>query len=142
MGQGRQLYHQRRFDDAIQELGSQLEIEPDVIGLHTVLTNAYYFKGMPTEAITEAEKSLLRFGSNAKATRQTPSAASNRNSFIFAWREPLSVYSIRTSIPKFDALPDDVQNELRAHALLLEPFGPQLGRPRVDCALEPVSPSR
>jgi hypothetical protein len=58
MGQGRQLYHQRRFDDAIQELGSQLEIEPDVIGLHTVLANAYYFKGMPTEAITEAEKSL------------------------------------------------------------------------------------
>jgi hypothetical protein len=40
--------------------------------------------------------------------------------------------SIRTSIPKFDALPDDVQNELRAHALLLERFGPQLGRPRVD----------
>ena len=34
--------------------------------------------------------------------------------------------------PEFDALPDDVQNELRAHALLLEAFGPQLGRPRVD----------
>src|SRR5450755_652341 len=34
--------------------------------------------------------------------------------------------------PEFDALPDDVQNELRAHALLLEHFGPQLGRPRVD----------
>jgi len=34
--------------------------------------------------------------------------------------------------PEFDALPDDVQNELRAHALLLEQFGPQLGRPRVD----------
>ncbi len=34
--------------------------------------------------------------------------------------------------PEFDALPDDVQNELRAHALLLEEFGPQLGRPRVD----------
>jgi hypothetical protein len=32
----------------------------------------------------------------------------------------------------FDSLPDDVQNELRAHALLLEQFGPQLGRPRVD----------
>ena len=25
-----------------------------------------------------------------------------------------------------------MQNELRAHALLLEQFGPQLGRPRVD----------
>jgi hypothetical protein len=34
--------------------------------------------------------------------------------------------------PEFNALPDDVQNELRAHALLLEQFGPQLGRPRVD----------
>src|SRR5580693_3462143 len=34
--------------------------------------------------------------------------------------------------PEFDALPDDVQNELRAYALLLEEFGPQLGRPRVD----------
>jgi hypothetical protein len=31
--------------------------------------------------------------------------------------------------PEFDALPDDVQNELRAHALLREEFGPQLGRP-------------
>jgi len=34
--------------------------------------------------------------------------------------------------PEFDALPDDVQSELRAHALLLAQFGPQLGRPRVD----------
>jgi hypothetical protein len=34
--------------------------------------------------------------------------------------------------PEFDALPDEVQDELRAHALLLERFGPQLGRPRVD----------
>ena len=34
--------------------------------------------------------------------------------------------------PEFDALPDDVRNELRAHALLLEHFGPRLGRPCVD----------
>jgi hypothetical protein len=34
--------------------------------------------------------------------------------------------------PEFDALSDDVQSELRAHALLLEQFGPHLGRPRVD----------
>ena len=34
--------------------------------------------------------------------------------------------------PEFSALPDDVQMELLAHALLLERFGPQLGRPRVD----------
>jgi hypothetical protein len=34
--------------------------------------------------------------------------------------------------PEFDALPAEVQDELRAHALWLEQFGPQLGRPRVD----------
>lgn len=34
--------------------------------------------------------------------------------------------------PEFDALPEEVQDTLRAHALLLEQFGPQLGRPRVD----------
>ena len=34
--------------------------------------------------------------------------------------------------PEFDLLPDEVQDELRAHSLLLEQFGPQLGRPRVD----------
>jgi len=33
---------------------------------------------------------------------------------------------------EFDALPDDVQDELLAHALLLEQFGPRLGRPCVD----------
>ena len=34
--------------------------------------------------------------------------------------------------PEFDALPKDVQDEMLAHAKLLEQFGPQLGRPRVD----------
>ena len=34
--------------------------------------------------------------------------------------------------PEFDALPEEVQDELIAHAKLLEQFGPQLGRPRVD----------
>jgi len=34
--------------------------------------------------------------------------------------------------PEFDALPDDVQDELLAHAKLLQQFGPQLGRPRAD----------
>ncbi len=33
--------------------------------------------------------------------------------------------------PEFNALPEDVQDEIRAHALLLEQFGPRLGRPRV-----------
>jgi hypothetical protein len=34
--------------------------------------------------------------------------------------------------PEFDALPEDVQDELFAHAKLLQQFGPQLGRPRAD----------
>ena len=34
--------------------------------------------------------------------------------------------------PEFAALTEDVQDELLAHAQLLETFGPQLGRPRVD----------
>lgn len=33
---------------------------------------------------------------------------------------------------EFDALPERVQNELLAHAKLLEHLGPHLGRPRVD----------
>lgn len=34
--------------------------------------------------------------------------------------------------PEVDVLPEDVQDELLAHAKLLQQFGPQLGRPRVD----------
>jgi hypothetical protein len=34
--------------------------------------------------------------------------------------------------PEFDELPEVVQDELLAHARLLEEFGPMLGRPRVD----------
>jgi len=34
--------------------------------------------------------------------------------------------------PEFAVLPEDVQDELLAHAKLLEVFGPQLGRPRAD----------
>ena len=34
--------------------------------------------------------------------------------------------------PEFDKLPEPVQDELLAHARLLEAIGPQLGRPRVD----------
>ena len=34
--------------------------------------------------------------------------------------------------PEFDNLPEAVQDELLAHARLLEEFGPTLGRPRVD----------
>ena len=34
--------------------------------------------------------------------------------------------------PEFDRLHDDVQTERLAHSRLLQQFGPQLGRPRVD----------
>jgi hypothetical protein len=34
--------------------------------------------------------------------------------------------------PEFNALPEDVQTEILALSLVLEQFGPQLGRPRVD----------
>jgi hypothetical protein len=34
--------------------------------------------------------------------------------------------------PEFDALDKDVQTEILALSLVLEEFGPQLGRPRVD----------
>jgi hypothetical protein len=33
--------------------------------------------------------------------------------------------------PEFDALPEDVQDEILAHARLLQEYGSQLGRPRV-----------
>ena len=35
-------------------------------------------------------------------------------------------------VPEFDGLDESVQDELLAHVALLEMFGPQLGRPRVD----------
>ena len=34
--------------------------------------------------------------------------------------------------PEFYALPEDVQDEILAHTRLLQEYGPQLGRPRVD----------
>ena len=33
---------------------------------------------------------------------------------------------------EFQAMPDELQNELLAHAVLLREFGPNLGRPSVD----------
>jgi hypothetical protein len=35
-------------------------------------------------------------------------------------------------VPEFEALDEAVQDELLAHVSVLEVFGPQLGRPRVD----------
>jgi hypothetical protein len=34
--------------------------------------------------------------------------------------------------PEFDGLPEEVQDEMLAQVKLIEQFGPQLGRPRVD----------
>jgi len=34
--------------------------------------------------------------------------------------------------PEFDALPEDVQDEILAQSAVLTQFGPRLGRPRVD----------
>ena len=34
--------------------------------------------------------------------------------------------------PEFDALHEDVRTEILALSLVLEEFGPRLGRPRVD----------
>jgi TolB-like protein/DNA-binding winged helix-turn-helix (wHTH) protein len=66
---GRQFYRERRFDDAIREERALLAIEPNVDGLHQVLANAYYFKGMPKESIQEYETSLTLDGdANTAAT--------------------------------------------------------------------------
>src|SRR5207244_6599819 len=58
--------------------------------------------------------------------------------FMSIRRPPRSTLFPYTTLfrSRIDALPDDVRNELRAHALLLERFGPQLGRPRVDTRSE------
>ncbi len=45
-----------------------------------------------------------------------------------AWRVDLHV----EFVAEYEALSDIVQDELLAHVAVLEAFGPQLGRPRVD----------
>jgi hypothetical protein len=39
-------------------------------------------------------------------------------------------------MPEFDALPEDVRTEILTLARLLQQFGPQLGRPRVDTLID------
>jgi hypothetical protein len=39
--------------------------------------------------------------------------------------------------PEFKELPKDVRTEILAHARLLQQFGPQVGRPRVDTLNDP-----
>ena len=45
---------------------------------------------------------------------------------------PWSVDLHAEFVPEFEALSEAVQDELLAHIAVLETFGPQLGRPRVD----------
>jgi hypothetical protein len=45
---------------------------------------------------------------------------------------PWSVDLHAEFVPEFEAFPEAVQDELLAHIAVLETFGPQLGRPRVD----------
>ena len=45
---------------------------------------------------------------------------------------PWSVDFHAQFVADFAALPESVQDELLAHVAVLEAFGPQLGRPRVD----------
>ena len=45
---------------------------------------------------------------------------------------PWSVDLHAEFVPEFKAFPEAVQDELLAHIAVLETFGPQLGRPRVD----------
>ena len=45
---------------------------------------------------------------------------------------PWSVDLHAEFIPEYESLPETVQDELLAHIAVLETFGPQLGRPRVD----------
>jgi hypothetical protein len=40
--------------------------------------------------------------------------------------------------PEFDALPEDVQTEILALSLVLEQFGPQLGRPALTRSAAPA----
>jgi TolB-like protein/DNA-binding winged helix-turn-helix (wHTH) protein len=65
---GRALFHERRFDDLIRLYRSQLESLPRNPDLHSGLADAYYFKGMFKESITEYETSLTLAGDTEGAT--------------------------------------------------------------------------
>jgi tetratricopeptide (TPR) repeat protein len=62
------LFHERRFDDLIRLYRSQLESLPRNPDLHSGLADAYYFKGMFKESITEYETSLTLAGDTEGAT--------------------------------------------------------------------------
>jgi len=58
-GLGRAFLRQRRFDEAIREFRSQIEVNPDIDSLHELLARAYYFKGMLNESIAEDKQSRI-----------------------------------------------------------------------------------
>jgi len=66
-GLGRAYLRQRRFDEAIQEFRSQIEVNPDIDGLHGLLGDAYYFKGMLNESFAEREKAMTIDGDSEGA---------------------------------------------------------------------------
>jgi TolB-like protein/DNA-binding winged helix-turn-helix (wHTH) protein len=66
-GLGRAFLRQRRFDEAIQEFRSQIEGNPDIASLHEMLGEAYYRKGLLSEAFAEREKGLTLDGDSEGA---------------------------------------------------------------------------
>ena len=66
-GLGRAYLRQRRFDEAIQEFRSQIEVNPEIDVLHEMLCGAYYRKGMLNEAFAEREKAMTLDGDPAGA---------------------------------------------------------------------------
>jgi TolB-like protein/DNA-binding winged helix-turn-helix (wHTH) protein len=66
-GLGRAYLRQRRFDEAIQEFRSQIEVNPDIDALHGLLGDAYYFKGMLNESFAEREKAMTIDGDSEGA---------------------------------------------------------------------------
>jgi tetratricopeptide (TPR) repeat protein len=66
-GLGRAFLRQRRFDEAIQEFRSQIEINPGIDSLHEMLGEAYYRKGMLSEAFVEREKAMTLDGDSEGA---------------------------------------------------------------------------
>src|SRR5260370_25304568 len=65
------------------------------MGAKTLVGLAYQFTvealSLPPDLSPATSKIALRLGSKAKATRHSPPSALNRNSFMLACREPLSV---------------------------------------------------
>jgi TolB-like protein/DNA-binding winged helix-turn-helix (wHTH) protein/Tfp pilus assembly protein PilF len=55
-----------RYDDALNEVRLRLEAHPDNAGLHLLLSNIYYFKGLDRECVTEMKEGLRLQHDNAQ----------------------------------------------------------------------------